>query len=178
MVAATRTVRTGPPPKGDRKGIMVRLPQLHAQHFAALAEELGISQGDYVGYRAAICEGLDIPAEVLWHAPRVVLLYDDEADRRRVLERMPPHVLGKIRDCVPEVQHLIAPTATTEPAEIASARARAKQLRRDGVTWRALTEQLNAEGFRTLRGGPWYLDAVIRLVKMPEPAAEPLPLTG
>lgn len=108
-MAARRTWRTGPPPKGDRKEIMVRLPKPHVQHFADLAKELGISQGDYVGYRAAICEGLDIPPEVFWHAPRVILLYSEDEERQRVLERMPPNVLVKFRAHVPEVADLIPP---------------------------------------------------------------------
>lgn len=86
---------------------MVRLPKPHVRYFADLAEALGISQGDCVGYRAAICEGLDIPPEVFWHAPRVILLYEDEDQRKAVLERMPINVLARFRDRVPEVAHLI-----------------------------------------------------------------------
>lgn len=107
MSAVPTRRRTGPPPKGDRKEIMVRLPRHHVQYFANQAASMGLSAGDYVGYRAAICEGLPIPAEVFWHAPRLILLYEDPEQRREIIATMPENVIKKFWQHVPEVAELL-----------------------------------------------------------------------
>jgi NUMOD3 motif len=53
------------------------------------------------------------------------------------------------------------------------ATARARELRDSGANWQAVANVLTAEGYQTMRGGPWYIKGVQRLLTAPlaEPSA-------
>lgn|SRR5690606_18094453 len=178
----TTATRMGPPPKGQRSQLTVRVPVEHADHFTREAQRLGIPRADYIAYRAALCEGLDIPSDVLWFAPRLVLLYldpdsDDPGARvREVVAELPREVIERFRAQVPEVAEMLPPPP---PLDRRAVRNRALELRNQGLAIRRIAAQLNAEGWRTRRGSQWYYEAVNKLLHEPtDTAAEPLPLTG
>lgn len=84
----------------------MRVPVEHRDHFDEQARRIGIARGDYIGFRAALCDGLDIPEAVFRWAPRVILLYDDEA-MPGVINRMPPAIIARFREQVPEIADLL-----------------------------------------------------------------------
>lgn len=61
----------------------------------------------------------------------------------------------------------IAATAVKSP-EVAASLARARALRAEGKSYRAIVETLNAEGLPAARGGRWYLKTVAAALSEPE----------
>jgi hypothetical protein len=74
--------------KGPRHAQTVRFPLEHIAHYVAQAEALKIPVGDFVAYRIAICEDLEIPSECMMAHPGVLAMLPDEK-REKALAEVP-----------------------------------------------------------------------------------------
>lgn len=73
--------RGGRRSKGLRHPTMVRVPMDHYRHYTEQAEAFGVPMSDFIAYRIALCEGLEIPDEALLANPALLgMLPEDLRD--------------------------------------------------------------------------------------------------
>lgn len=80
--------RVGRVYKGPRHTQTVRVPVEHYAHYVKQAEELRIPIADFMVYRIAVCEGLEIPGPVLMAHPGLLALLPDD-QRVEALQKHP-----------------------------------------------------------------------------------------
>src|SRR5215468_6510391 len=64
--------------KGPRHAQTVRIPLEHYAHYVRQAGALKIPIADFMVYRIAVCEGLEIPGPVLMAHPGLLALLPDD----------------------------------------------------------------------------------------------------